>query len=326
MGLCDTWRIWHPNLRAYTHTSAAHGTHSCIDQIWTPAVDIPRINHIELLPRGISDHSPIILKLGVSQGCLRQMWKFSAWYLQNPKCVKFASDTIEEYFSQNLGSVDSVATLWAASKPTIRGHLKGFIRSQERERTRQAVQLELEIRQLENLEQADPPSNMIRRLVLLRQQLRQILLDEAKLCWRATTHKIYEHGDKSGKLLCRLATNDIKSRVVPAIINHQGARCEGSQDISEVFARYYKTLYAAIPIPPEEQRLPILRTIPMPKIAPTLVEELNRPLSLEELEVALTDLNSGKSPGPDGFPAEFLKKIPKVAATTSSPSIHRSHS
>ena len=96
------------------------------------------------------------------------------------------------------------------------------------------------------------------------------------------------------------------AKVVPAVLDHQGAICEGSRDVSEVFARYYKTLYAAIPTPPEEQRLPILRTIPLPRITPALVEELNRPLSLEELAVALADPNSGTSPGPDGFLVEFF--------------------
>ena len=97
------------------------------------------------------------------------MWKFNAWHLQNPKCDKFALDTIEEYFRQNSGSVDSAATLWAASKPTIRSHLKGFIQSQERERTRQVTQLETKICQLESPSLADPPRDTIRSLVVPRQ-------------------------------------------------------------------------------------------------------------------------------------------------------------
>ena len=39
LGLCDIGRIWHPNLQAYTHTSASHGSQYQIDQFWTPATD-----------------------------------------------------------------------------------------------------------------------------------------------------------------------------------------------------------------------------------------------------------------------------------------------
>ena len=37
--------------------------------------------------------------------------------------------------------------------------------------------------------------------------------------------------------------------------------------------------------------------------------DLESPLSLDELSVALKSLNGGKSPGLDGLPAEFFKKL-----------------
>ena len=135
-----------------------------------------------------------------------------------------------------------------------------------------------------------------RNRIHLRQQLKQISLDKAKLSWRATTHRIYEVGDKSKKTLYCLATNGLGSRVVPAIIDRFGARQEHTLEISNVFAHYSQALYATAPVSPEEQHPPILNDIPLPMISPALVEELDQPLMLEELEIALADLNSGKSP------------------------------
>ena len=114
-------------------------------------------------------------------------------------------------------------------------------------------------------------------------------MDEAKLHWRATMHRVYEYGDKSGKTLYWLATNGTDSRVVLAVLDSQGIKQENSHDISKV---YYQALYAAVPTPTEEQRLSILGDVPLPVIPPSLAGELDRPLGLEELVTALADLNS----------------------------------
>lgn len=43
-------------------------------------------------------------------------------------------------------------------------------------------------------------------------------------------------------------------------------------------------------------------------------EELERPITAVELEAAVKSLQSGKSPGPGGFPAEFYKTFWKQLA------------
>ena len=86
MGLCDAWRVWNPLTRAYTHTSAAHRTQSRINQIWLAATDMPILHRMHMLPRGISDHAPLMAELGQAQGVCPS-WRFNAWYLQNPECA-----------------------------------------------------------------------------------------------------------------------------------------------------------------------------------------------------------------------------------------------
>ena len=63
LGLCDLCRIWNPNLVQYTHTSAAHGSHSRIDYIFGPATEVHATAGARILPRGISDHSPVLVEL-----------------------------------------------------------------------------------------------------------------------------------------------------------------------------------------------------------------------------------------------------------------------
>lgn len=52
-----------------------------------------------------------------------------------------------------------------------------------------------------------------------------------------------------------------------------------------------------------------LDCLPIPTIPPDLVEKLDAPLTQAEIALTMSKIQSGKSPGPDGFLAEFFKKF-----------------
>ena len=52
-----------------------------------------------------------------------------------------------------------------------------------------------------------------------------------------------------------------------------------------------------------------LSTDTLPKIKQEEIENLNRPITGEEIESVIKNLPTNKSPGPDGFPGEFYQTI-----------------
>lgn len=61
LGLLDIWRSKHPDTQQYSFHLGAHRSLSRIDYIFTLSIRLENIGDISYLPRGISDHSPVLL-------------------------------------------------------------------------------------------------------------------------------------------------------------------------------------------------------------------------------------------------------------------------
>lgn len=79
-------------------------------------------------------------------------------------------------------------------------------------------------------------------------------------------------------------------------------------NICKVFGEFYSQLYS-IEEPPETQDLTdrFMSKLTLPKLTQEQKQELNGPITKQEVLEALQTLQSGKSPGPNGLSSEFYK-------------------
>ena len=79
-----------------------------------------------------------------------------------------------------------------------------------------------------------------------------------------------------------------------------------STEIETTIRDYYKQLYAHKPVNLVEMDK-FLYTCTLPRLNQEEVETLNRPITRAEVEAAINNLPTEKSPGPDWFTAKFYQ-------------------
>lgn len=154
----------------------------------------------------------------------------------------------------------------------------------------------------------------------LRLKLTKCLDLKVKNKQRYFAHRFYEQGSKRGKLLARQIKKQQESRHVHKLIVGNKQVID-SHKIAAEFQRYYRSLYNIEGDKRGEEgggvRQEIreyLRTSELPVISTAAMEEMEQPITVEELGKVVGGLALGKSPGPDGFTNIYYKKfLPELA-------------
>ncbi|KAJ1202179.1 hypothetical protein NDU88_005980 [Pleurodeles waltl] len=128
----------------------------------------------------------------------------------------------------------------------------------------------------------------------------------------ALLRRLYDVGDKAGRLLAWLDKRDQERSWVRTIRNKEGTDCESSESKVEVFAVYYEDVYTSASWMTEEDCTDLLRDIKLPSLSESERQDLEADLMEDEVADAMRGLQSGKAEGPNGLPAELFKCLGSI--------------
>ena len=126
-------------------------------------------------------------------------------------------------------------------------------------------------------------------------------ISKAKSCF-------FERRNKIGKPLARLIKKQREKNQINKIRNENEEITTDNTEIQQIIRECYQQLYAN-KMDNLEEMDEFFEKHNLPKLNQELIQNLNRPITSTEIETVIKNLPTNKSPGPDGFTAEFYQNF-----------------
>lgn len=306
----DPWRWLNPNSKTFSFFSNVHHSYSRIDYFFIDQKLLSSVLKIEYSAIVESDHAPICLDLSFQNNYTsRPQWRFNTALLSDENFCSFISIAINNFLLNNESEDISPSLLWETFKAVIRGEIIAYSASNNKIRQMRKQELTKAILELDHKYSTSPDPLLYKERISLQSEYNLLSTSETERQLLKSRGWLYEHGEKAGRLLAHQLKSKSALQFISEIENDLGQHTTDPRKINDTFQKYYSNLYKSESLKDPSLFCKFFDKIEVPTLSRRQKENLDEDLELGEILSAISAMQSGKAPGPDGFPIDFYKKF-----------------
>jgi exonuclease III len=313
LNLMDIWRTLNPNTRRYTWRQG-----KTVDTLKQSRLDywlisthmIYELTNVDILPGFRSDHSLIEINFKSTKETKRgpSYWRFNSKLLSNITYTTYMNNRIDEILEQHK-DIEDKGLKWDVVKMEIRSSTVCFSKKLAKENRDHIHEVILENDRLSKLIEKQPSEQLLNDYESTKLEIEYYNNEKANGVRLRAKVDWAEMGERNTKFFLNLEKRNYKSKCITKLINEEDEIVEEKDKILEYEAKYYKKLYSekSTPTNIDNQQDEYFMDPSTPKLKEDEIDLCEQNIDLTEIGIALKELKNGKSPGTDGFTADFYK-------------------
>lgn len=155
-------------------------------------------------------------------------------------------------------------------------------------------ELSINITKLDQQLATCPSPSLLKQRIELQTEFDLITTNDAERLLLHSRATYYEHGDKASRLLAHQLRRQAASRMIPQIKDSSGILHKDPTTINSVFHSFYSSLYKSESPPDTTEMNSFLHNLNFPVINPDSAKELDSPLTVEEITLAMRNMKITK--------------------------------
>ena len=321
----DPWRLMHENKKQYTWRRLNPTKKQArLDFFIIHESLFQYVTNTDIIPGYRTDHSAIILKLKFQNNERgKGYWKFNNSLLKDSQYIdkiKKIIEDVKQTYATNLNPEEMIPNqdlqfsindqlFLETLLMMIRGDTIKYSSIKKKLSCKEEQGLEKEIKDLEdniNTNFSHIINEQFNTLAQKKDRLEEIRKAKIQGVMLRSRVRYEELGEKPTKYFFNLENRQFTNKVMNKIIDENGDEYTKTKDVLNCQKRFYENLYNDINIIDDTHISDILGENET-KLSEQEAKNLEGEITLTELAQALKNMKNDKSPGLDGFTAEFFK-------------------